>query len=121
MYTTWLANRYHGSAKTANSVRVTNVKIDLDRYPNLTNLQKRLYRIKSRFSISPAQMAEVYTWLAIAPELRTTTGEYFDEKMNRVKAGASASDDANIEAVMALTTRYVPEIASGSPGADRGI
>ncbi len=114
MFTRWLAGRYRGSAKTANCVRVTNVKIDLDRYPNLSALQKRLYSIKSRFSISPEQMAEVYVWLAMSEEMRGVSGGYFDEKRQPVKAGAWANDPANIERVMALTARYVPELFSGS-------
>jgi NAD(P)-dependent dehydrogenase (short-subunit alcohol dehydrogenase family) len=113
MYTLWLAKRYRGSAKTANCVRVTNVKIDLNRYPNLTSFQKRLYSIKSRFSISPEKMAEVYVWLAMSDDVRPSTGGYFDEKRRLVQAGAWASNPANIERVMALTARYVPEIGTG--------
>lgn len=112
MYTLWLARHYRGSARTANCVRVTNVKVDVERYPNLSGLQKRLYSIKSRFAISPDQMAEVYVWLARAPETRTITGGYFDEKKRPVGTGAWAADWANIERVMSLTARYVPELGA---------
>lgn len=114
MYTYWLAERYRGSAKTANCIRVTNVKIDLARYPNLSGFQKRLYSIKSRFSISPEQMAEVYVWLATAPEVGAVTGSYFDEKRQPVRPSAWAMDRANIEQVMRLTERYVPDLMSES-------
>jgi len=43
MYTFWFADRYRGTSVSANCVRVTNVKIDLDRYPDLSALQKKLY------------------------------------------------------------------------------
>jgi NAD(P)-dependent dehydrogenase (short-subunit alcohol dehydrogenase family) len=108
MYTYWLAARYRGSARTANCIRVTNVKIDLARYPNLSGFQKQLYRIKSRFSLSPEQMAEVYVWLASSPDVRTVTGGYFDEKRQPVRPSAWAMDRANIEQVMRLTGRYIP-------------
>ncbi len=114
MYTLWLAGQYRGSAKTANCIRVTNVKIDLARYPDLSDLQKRLYNIKSRFSISPEQMADVYIWLATSPEVRTVTGGYFDEKRQPVRPSAWGMDPANIEQVMRLTARYVPELAADS-------
>lgn len=118
MYTLWLAEQYSGTAKTANCVRVTNVKLDLARYPDLSDLQKRLYRIKSRFSISPEQMAEVYVWLATSPEVSGVTGGYFDEKRRHVKPGAWAADPTNIERVMQLTARYVPGLfADGGPAA----
>lgn len=112
MYTLWLAKQYRGSARTANCVRVTSVKVDVDRYPNLSGLQKRLYSIKSRFAMSPDQMAEVYVWLARAPEMSAVSGGYFDEKKRPVGAGAWAADEANIGRVMALTARYVPELAA---------
>jgi len=111
-YTFWLADHYRGSARTANCIRVTNVKIDVARYPNLSDFQKRLYSIKSRFSISPEQMAEVYVWLATAPEVRGTTAGYFDEKRQPVKSPAWATDRANIEQVMRLTASYVPGLLS---------
>jgi NAD(P)-dependent dehydrogenase (short-subunit alcohol dehydrogenase family) len=111
MYTLWLSDRYQGSAKTANCIRVTNVKVDLDRYPELTDFQKRLYSFKSRFSISPEQMAEGYAWLALAPEVATVSGEYFDHKRRRIRASKWATNPENIRRVMELTQRYVPELS----------
>jgi len=110
MYTRWLAGRYAGTRKTANCVRVTNVKIDVDRYPDISALQKRMYGVKSRFSISPEQMAEVYVWLASSAEVHGVTGGCFDEKRRPVKASAWASDPENIRRAMELTAAYVPEI-----------
>lgn len=108
MYTLWLSERFKGTRRTANCVRVTNVKIDISRYPDLSKLQKRMYSIKSRFSISPDQMAEVYAWLAVSPELTGVSGGYFDEKRRRVEAAKWATDPKNIQALMELTGRYVP-------------
>lgn len=110
MYTLWLAETYRGTRKTANCVRVTNVRIDLDRYPDLSPLQKRLYSIKSRFSITPEAMAEVYVWLALNPDLSGVSGKYFDEKKRQVSASMWAYKSENIQQLMEVTSRYLPEL-----------
>ncbi len=65
------------------AVRVTNVKIDITRYPNISRLMKLMYKMKSRFSISPDEMARVYTALATEEK---RNGFLYDEKMREVKA-----------------------------------
>ena len=114
MYTLWLAETYRGTAKTANCIRVTNVKIDLDRYPGVSDFQKWLYSLKSRFSISPEAMAAVYVRLALAPEMAGVSGKYFDEKCQVVSGGKWAADRENIRRLMALTRRYLPELDEGA-------
>lgn len=64
------------------AVRVTNVKIDMNRYPNINSFLKFIYKIKSFFSISPNEMAEVYNKLAF----NDYEGFLFDEKCRQVKA-----------------------------------
>jgi NAD(P)-dependent dehydrogenase (short-subunit alcohol dehydrogenase family) len=64
MYTYWLAEQLKGTAITVNCIRVTNVKVDISRYPNISGSMKFLYSIKSRFSISADNMAKTYTYLA---------------------------------------------------------
>jgi NAD(P)-dependent dehydrogenase (short-subunit alcohol dehydrogenase family) len=108
MYTYWLAERLRGTSMTINCVRVTNVKIDTDRYPNLSSLNKRLYTIKSRFSLSPERMAEVYVWLAVSPDVATVSGGYFNEKRQPVSSSRFSIDPSNIRRVMELTEKYVP-------------
>jgi NAD(P)-dependent dehydrogenase (short-subunit alcohol dehydrogenase family) len=110
MYTFWLSEKYRGTAKTANCIRVTNVKIDLERYPNLSNFQKWLYSIKSRFSISPEEMAAAYVWLSLSPELSNVSGNYFDEKRREVSPGKWAANAENIHKLMELTSNYIPEL-----------
>jgi NAD(P)-dependent dehydrogenase (short-subunit alcohol dehydrogenase family) len=110
MYTLWLAERYQGTTKTANCIRVTNVKIDLDRYPGLSDFQKNMYLFKSKFSISAEEMAKTYVWLATDHELSKVSGKYFDEKHNVVRGGKWAEDRENIQHLMELTKRYVPEL-----------
>jgi NAD(P)-dependent dehydrogenase (short-subunit alcohol dehydrogenase family) len=112
MYTIWLAEKYQGTSKTANCVRVTNVKIDLERYPNLSTFQKWLYSIKSRFSITPEEMAKVYVWLAMDPQLSQVSGKYYDEKCRLVRAGEWAESPENIHKLMELTRKYLPEMKS---------
>ncbi len=76
------------------TVRVTNVKIDISRYPNLSHLMKTMYKLKSRFSISPEEMAKVYTNLSIGEKLN---GFYYDEKLNEVRCNKNAYDKASQE------------------------
>jgi NAD(P)-dependent dehydrogenase (short-subunit alcohol dehydrogenase family) len=59
-----LSQRAKDDGMVAQGVRVTNVRIDLERYPKLNPLMRAMYAVKSRFSITPEQMAEAYLWLA---------------------------------------------------------
>ena len=68
---------------TVYAVRVTNVKIDMSRYQNINAILKFMYKIKSRFSISPDEMAKVYVVLATGNKV---DGFLYDEKMGEVKA-----------------------------------
>ena len=108
MYTYWLAERFRGTPMTANCVRVTNVKIDINRYPSVSSFLKWLYSIKSRFSISPERMAETYVWLALSPDVAGTSGGYFNENRQRVGSNRYSTDPSNIRLVMESTERYVP-------------
>ena len=110
MYTYWLAEELAHTPVTANSIRVTNVKIDIEtRYPNASRLSKSMYALKSRFSISPEQMAQTYTYLATSPEVRDVSGKYFDDPTHIVKSSGYSRDKENIAAVMALTQRYIQQ------------
>ena len=71
------------------AIRVTNVKIDMSRYDNLPDIMKRAYSIKSKFSISPEEMARVYSILATEDGYH---GFLYDEKTAEVKANRSAYD-----------------------------
>ena len=105
MYTLWLAEKFSGTPKTANCVRVTNVKIDLDRYPDLSPFMKWSYSIKSRFSISPEEMAHVYVRLALDPEVAAISGKYYDEKFRQVSGGKWAEDRDDVQRLMLLTKK----------------
>ena len=69
------------------AIRVTNVKVDMRRYDHLSAFMKNLYKIKSRFSISPEKMAKVY--IALSTEAGYE-GFLYDEKCKEVKANAFA-------------------------------
>jgi NAD(P)-dependent dehydrogenase (short-subunit alcohol dehydrogenase family) len=60
-------------------VRVTNVKIDISRYPNVHWLLKAMYRVKSRFAVSPEHMAKTYAWLAEGEGPGRHSGGYYDD------------------------------------------
>jgi NAD(P)-dependent dehydrogenase (short-subunit alcohol dehydrogenase family) len=115
MYTYWLAEKLKDTAVTVNSIRVTNVKIDIDsRYPDASRIARTMYAIKSRFSISPEEMAKTYTYLALSDEVSQTTGTYFDDPTHVVNSSAYSRDKENIEMVMSLTMSYLEEEGRGA-------
>jgi NAD(P)-dependent dehydrogenase (short-subunit alcohol dehydrogenase family) len=108
MYTYWLAQELSATSVTVNSIRVTNVKIDIEsRYPNASGLAKSMYSLKSKFSISPEEMARTYTYLATSPEVVGKTGKYFDNPTHIVNSSGYSRDKDNIAAVMDLTMAYL--------------
>ncbi len=108
MYTYWLADQLKDTAVTANSIRVTNVLIDVDtRYPTTNKWLRKMYSLKSKFSITPAQMAETYTYLATSPDVATTTGTYYDDPKHIVSSNGYSKNPENIEALMATTMKYL--------------
>lgn len=114
MYTYWLADKLRGTAVTVNSIRVTNVKIDVDsRYPDISRLARMSYALKSSFAITPEEMARTYTYLALSDEASGTTGAYFDDPTHKVSSSGYSRDKENIERVMNLTMTYLEEEAAG--------
>ncbi len=94
-----LRKRLAESAVSVYAVRVTNVKIDLTRYPNLSPMLKTMYRFKSKFSIAPEDMAAVYTALATEEK---RSGFYYDEKLRAVRCNKNAYDEAAQEKLWLL-------------------
>ena len=81
------------------AIRVTNVRIDTDRYPNLSPMMKAMYSLKRRMSMPPEKMAEVYTALAAEAD---HDGFLYDEKLREVKANRHAYDAADRSRLWAL-------------------
>lgn len=107
MYTYWLADKLKNTNVTVNSIRVTAVKIDINRHPEISSFMKWLYAQKSKQSISPKDMAKTYTYLATSRDVKGVTGKYFDEKNKQVKSNKYTYDKNNIDAVMKLTNSYL--------------
>jgi len=107
MYTYWLAEDLKDTNITANCIRVSNVKIDLNRYPNVSGFKKSLYKMKSRNALTPERMAVTYTFLATSLNLKNTTGKYFDERNTIIDSSKYSTDPANIKKVMDLTMKYL--------------
>ena len=82
--------RKHWKGIKVQAIRVTNVKVDMRRYDRLNTFMKNLYKIKSRFSISPEEMAKVYTALSTEDGYE---GFLYDEKCREVKANRSAYEE----------------------------
>jgi len=107
MYTYWLADKLKNTNITVNSIRVTAVKVDLNRHPNISNFQKFAYKIKSKKSIEPEKMAKVYTYIATEDKLGELTGKYFDENCEVIESNKYSKNIENIERVMELTNKYI--------------
>ena len=82
--------RKHWEGIKVQAIRVTNVKVDMRRYAHLSAVMKNLYKIKSRFSISPEEMAKVYTVLSTEDGYE---GFLYDEKCKEAKANAFAYEE----------------------------
>jgi uncharacterized protein (DUF952 family) len=66
-----------------------------------------MYSFKSKFSISPEQMAKTYTFLATSDQVKNVSGQHFDEKNNTVKLSTYSTNKVNIDAVVKLTNSYL--------------
>ena len=87
MYTWWLAKEMEKTSITANAIRVPAVQIDINRHPDLSPFMKWVYQQKSKQSITPQRMAETYTYLATAADMKGISGKYFDENNHQISAG----------------------------------
>lgn len=111
MYTYWLAEKLKETDITVNSIRVTAVQIDISRHPELSAFTKWVYSLKSKMSLTPAQMAETYTWLATSPDVSGITGKYYNERNEEVKSVKYTYDKETQEALMDMTKRYLEQNA----------
>lgn len=107
MFTYYLANELKDTNVTINSVRVTAVKIDLNRHPDISGLARWAYKQKSKQSITPEEMAKTYTYLAISDEVKGVSGKYFDENNKQVSSNKYTYEEINIQRVMKLTNKYL--------------
>ena len=86
------------------AIRVTNVKVDMNRYNHLNTFMKNLYKIKSKFSISPEEMAKVHTALSTEDGYE---GFLYDEKCREVKANAPAYEEEEQEKLYFLLEQLI--------------
>jgi len=107
MYTYWLAEQLKDTPVTVNCIRVTNVKIDLERYPDISKLAWLAYKLKSKSALSAEDMAKTYTWLATSEEVAKTSGKYFNEKNREVNSGKYSCDSEHWDQLMELTKKYI--------------
>jgi len=91
MFTLELADRFQTDL-TANCVQVTNVRISDERIRYLPWHYRLAYAIKRKFSITPEEMANTYSYLGLSKEVQGKTGLYFDEKQNIVPFLKIATD-----------------------------
>jgi NAD(P)-dependent dehydrogenase (short-subunit alcohol dehydrogenase family) len=96
------AERWRTSHVRFHGVRVTNVKVDLTRYPGLAWHLRAMYAVKSAFSLSPGEMALTYVWLATSEAGRTVTGGYWDRVGKAAPVSRWAANPENRAALDAL-------------------
>ena len=96
--------RKHWKGVKVQAIRVSNVKVDMSRYNHFSAFMKNLYKIKSKFSISPEEMAKVYT--ALSTEDRYE-GFLYDEKCKEVKANAPAYEEEEQEKLYFLLEQLI--------------
>ena len=106
MYTYWLAEKLENEI-TVNCIRVTNVKVDLSRYPDISEFMKTLYKMKSRSSITPEEMAGAYTGLALESRFSGISGKYYDENLKAVKSSGYSRKKENIRLLMNKTYEFI--------------
>lgn len=102
-----LAERLRDAPVRVHGVRVTNVKVDLARYEGLPWAERTAYAIKSRFSITPDEMARAYTWLCVDDAPGQSSGGYWDSVDTPVEPSRWARDPANRAALDALTRSQI--------------
>jgi NAD(P)-dependent dehydrogenase (short-subunit alcohol dehydrogenase family) len=121
MYTYWLADRGRTANISANCIRVPAVQVDIGKYSNLPNFMKKLYAFKSRFALSPKEMADTYSFLATSDEVSAVTGGYFDENKKQVQSAKYTRQPQQIAAVMDLTMRYFDSALQPSIGSQKSV
>lgn len=101
-----LAMRARYKDVTIQAIRVPSVKVDMKRYSHLSSFMKNLYKLKSRFSISPEEMAQTY--VALATE-NSYNGFLYNEKCQEVKANRSVYDQEAQEKLYRILTQLTTE------------
>ena len=107
MHTRWLSQQLTGTMVTANCIRVTNVKLDLSRFPDLPQWMKNLYTIKALFSITPEKMANTYADAALSAEAKDVSGVMIDYPFKETAPPVYTKDLLVIEQVMQLTYKQL--------------
>lgn len=101
-----LAMRARYKDVTIQAIRVPSVKVDMKRYSHLSSFMKNLYKLKSRFSISPEEMAQTYVALATG---NSYNGFLYNEKCQEVKANRSVYDQEAQEKLCQLLSQLTLE------------
>lgn len=101
-----LAMRARYKDVTIQAIRVPSVKVDMKRYSHLSSFMKNLYKLKSRFSISPEEMAQTYVALATG---NSYNGFLYNEKCQEVKANRSVYDQEAQEKLWQFLSQLILE------------
>ncbi len=105
IYTAYISEQSKYSAINFSVIRVTNVKIDINRYPHISKFFKFLYLIKSKFSILPDKMAETYLFVSNLKSSTATNGLLFYNN-NKFEYLSKAYFNSDFEKLKMLLNRY---------------
>ena len=90
MTTIALAEKFRSDNIKVNAIKVTAVKLDPNRLPEISGFMLKIYKMKMKFSLEPAKMAETYFWLGDSKEADTITGAVINKHNKKVKFAPSA-------------------------------
>lgn len=108
-FTLHLARELEDTPVKVHAVRITNVKLDTSRYPHVSRFMLFVYSMKSRFSVTPQEMAETYTWLATSKAAGERTGLYWDAPGVEAPPSRWAADPGHRREIVNLTDRTVAQ------------
>ena len=109
-HTLFLARTAESDRLVANAVWVPAVKVDDSKIPPMPTWKRKIYDLKRRAALDPADMAPVYADLATSPVWAGRTGWIVDHRGKRVKPVRNVRSDAAGDALEAATRRSLAAV-----------
>lgn len=109
-WTALMSEKYGKTKMTFNAIRVPSVAVNLDRYPGLSPMMRKLYGIKSKKALSPEQMAKTYKYTVEDIGLTFISGTYFNEKNVIVPFPGLCTKKSEWAKLEKLTQEYIARL-----------
>lgn len=104
-HTLHLARTADADRLVANAVWVPAVKVDDSKIPPMPTWKRKIYDLKRKAALDPADMAPVYADIATSPGWAGRTGWIVDHRCRRVKPVRNVRNDAVADALEDATRR----------------